>query len=250
MQRQVSQSYRAKPRKQPRINERRIYTFYTKQCWDLWIDALPPEGAWDWTKEQWRLWAESWDQYDRQVAAVRNRASGPTPGQPASGQPTPGQPASGQPERASGASASSSHMEPLDVAVLTGINAKSRGQMRSLLRSEHRTLGLPRGRTTSIAKDMPPPPLCNRVVGDWKSPVQPCQCNLWPAWKDKTMQAGLRSQIMEYLDSNGTITYTGQDQCYYRPGKRNKRWWYDAIVNHSIKVLFPSGKWENVVAVN
>ena len=100
---------------------------------------------------------------------------------------------------ASGASASSSHMEPLDVAVLTGINAKSRGQMRSLLRSEHRTLGLPRGRTTSIAKDMPPPPLCNRVVGDWKSPVQPCQCNLWPAWKDKTMQAGLRSQIMEYL---------------------------------------------------
>ena len=234
----------------PRLNEHRLYKAYTKQEWDEWIDALPPEGAWNWTKEHWRLWAESWDQYDRQVAAVRNRASGPTPGQPASGQPTPGQPASGQPERASGASASSSHMEPLDVAVLTGINAKSRGQMRSLLRSEHRTLGLPRGRTTSIAKDMPPPPLCNRVVGDWKSPVQPCQCNLWPAWKDKTMQAGLRSQIMEYEDSNGTITYTGQDQCYYRPGKRNKRWWYDAIVNHSIKVLFPSGKWENVVAVN
>ena len=241
----MSKSYRAKPRKQPRINERRIYTFYTKQCWDLWIDALPPEGAWDWTKEQWRLWAESWDQYDRQVAAVRNRASGPTPGQP-----TPGQPASMQPERASGASASSSHMEPLDVAVLTGINAKSRAEMRSRLRSERRTLGLPRGRTTSIAKELPPPPLCNRVVVEWMSPMRPCQCDKWPEWKDKTMQMGVWSEITEYEDSSGTITTTRQDQCYYRAGAKNKRWWYHAKVNHSIRVLFPSGKYENVVAVN
>ena len=161
-----------------------------------------------------------------------------------------GPPAQGPPAQAN----ASSSPRPNLVVALPGSSAKDRKLARDAMRKYCRDNGLDRRGLSYRSTLAKAPPVCNRVASPWGKPPIACHCDEWPKWlqehKDST---NLAETVTKCTDSDGLPmddVVPGKKVCYWRPGKKGQKWWYNGKVASLQLVQFPTGKFAPVMGIN
>ena len=97
------------------------------------------------------------------------------------------------------------------------------------------------------------PPICNRVNSEWRTAPLPCLCHKWPEFLMKNLG---KTPLAKSLESCEDVTGVSQNVkpgdrvCYWRPGEKGRKWWYNGRVHDLQQVQFPSGAHAIVMGIN
>ena len=97
------------------------------------------------------------------------------------------------------------------------------------------------------------PPICNRVNSGWKEDAIECHCKKWPQFLNANLnKTHLARPVKGCIDSDGVYkdVEIGEYICYWRPGKKGTKWWFNGKVESLQLVQFPSGRRATVMGVN
>ena len=250
----------------------RLWEVYTKEEWHSWVRELPERGQGGYSPEQWLQWVILMTEMQQALDKIppQQRSESPPPGRAGK---TPAQwrakseskdSVVRSEESPSGfALASTPAQGPLPpgctkssvrpVIPLQGANAKEKKKLRSVVRQEAWLQSKHRDGARFQSTLSKAPPICNRVASGWGVPAIACHCDEWPQFlADNKDKNHLAITIDGCGDADG-LTKTikvGDHVCYWRPGSKDHKWWYNGKVESLQWVQFPSGKHAPVMGIN